>query len=63
MVAMTDLISEDGFKWHPVHEELLAQSKRLGSETPVSRLISYTSGELIFLFTNAFKVGAGVWVA
>jgi hypothetical protein len=28
----------------------------------VLRPISYTSGEPIFLFTNASKVGAGVWV-
>jgi hypothetical protein len=56
------LISEDRFEWYAVHKEVLAQIKRLASETPVLRPISYTLGELIFLFTNASKVGQGVWV-
>jgi hypothetical protein len=59
MAKLLDLISEDGFEWHPIHEEALVQIKRLAKEIPVLRPISYTSRELIFQFTNAFKVGAG----
>jgi hypothetical protein len=62
MALLTDLISEDGLDWHPVYEEAFAQIKRLVSETPVLRLTSYTSGEPIFLFTDASQVAAGVWV-
>jgi hypothetical protein len=59
---LTDFISEDGFEWCPGHEEALAQIKRLASKTPVLRPISDSSGELIFLFTNLSKVGAGALV-
>jgi hypothetical protein len=60
MVPLTDLISEDGFEWHPVYEEALAQIKKLASETPVLRPINYSLGKPIFLFTDASKVGAVV---
>jgi hypothetical protein len=62
MALLTDLVSEDGFEWRPVHREVGAQIKRLASETTVLRSISYTLGKPIFLFTNPSKVGAGVWV-
>jgi hypothetical protein len=58
MAPLPDLVSEDGFQWHSVHVEALAQVKKLAGETPVLRCISYTSWEPIFLFTDAFKVGA-----
>jgi hypothetical protein len=41
---------------------VLGQIERLVSEIPVLRPISFTAGELIFLFTNASKVGLGAWV-
>jgi hypothetical protein len=59
MAPLTDLVSEDGFEWRPVYEEALAQIKWLISEMLVLRPISYTSGELIFLFIDASKVGGG----
>jgi hypothetical protein len=62
MTPLTDLVSEDRFEWHPVNREVLAQIKRPASEIPVLRPISYTSGELIFLFTDASKVGVVAWV-
>jgi hypothetical protein len=62
MVPLTDLVTENGFEWRPVHEEVLAQIKRLVSKMPVLRPISHTSRELIFLFTDTFKVGAGMSV-
>jgi hypothetical protein len=62
MAALRDLVSEDGFEWCPVDEEVLAPIKRLASETPVSMPICYTSGEPIFLFTDTSKLGAGAWV-
>jgi hypothetical protein len=62
MALLTDLISEDGFEWHPIYEDGLAEIKRLGSEISVLRPINYTSGEPIFLFTDSSKVGAGAWV-
>jgi hypothetical protein len=39
MAALADHIVENGLEWHPVHEEALAQIKRLASETPVLRPI------------------------
>jgi hypothetical protein len=59
MALLTDLASEDGFKWHPVHEEALVQIKKLVSETLLLRGISYTSGEPIFLSIDPSKLGAG----
>jgi hypothetical protein len=44
------------------YEEVLLQIKRLTSETPVFRPISYTLEELIILFTDIFRVGTGAWV-
>jgi hypothetical protein len=60
MAPLTDLVSEDGFKWHPVPEEALTLIKRLASKIPLLKPISYFSGEQIFLFTNICKLGAGV---
>jgi hypothetical protein len=59
MALLTDLLSEDGFQYCPVREEVLEQIKRLTSETPVLRPISHTLGEQIFLFTDVSKVGPG----
>jgi hypothetical protein len=62
MALLTDCASENGFEWCPVHEEALGQVKKVASKTLVLRPMSYTSGEPIFLSTNASKVGAGAWV-
>jgi hypothetical protein len=59
MATLTDLVSDDAFEWRPVHEEVLAQIKRLGNKTAVLRPISYTSQAPIFLFIDVFKVGVG----
>jgi hypothetical protein len=62
MTLLTDLVFEDGFKWHLVYEEALVQVKKLANKILVLRSISYTSREPIFLFTDASKIGVGVWV-
>jgi hypothetical protein len=59
MAPLTQLVSEDRVEWRPIHEEAIAQIKRLASETPVLRPISHTPGQSIFLFTDTSKVGAG----
>jgi hypothetical protein len=62
MAPLTDLISEVRFEWHPVHKEVCVYIYRLASEILVLRPISYTLGELIFLFTVVFKVGVGTCI-
>jgi hypothetical protein len=59
IAPLADLITENRFQWHPVHKETLAQIMWLASKRPVLRPIADTSGKRIFLFTDAFKVGAG----
>jgi hypothetical protein len=36
IAPLADFVSEDGDEWCPVHEEVLAQVKKLASEIPVS---------------------------
>jgi hypothetical protein len=62
MAPLTDLVSDDGFKWCLVYKEALAQMTKLASKPPVLRPITYTSGEPIFLCSNASKVGVEAWV-
>jgi hypothetical protein len=59
---LSDLISQEVFEWHPIHEEAFKQVKRLAENTPILRPLDYESPDPIYLFTDASQVGAGAWV-
>ena len=59
---LSDLLSQNEFKWRHLHEEAFQQVKHLAKNIPTIRPIDYQSRHPIYLFTDASIVGAGAWI-
>ena len=57
-----DLLSQNEFKWRPLHEEAFQKIRRLTKSITTLRPINYQSPHPIYPFTDASKVGAEAWI-